>query len=151
MITGIRTAVVCEKVERLADGGANYIRVLSDPLLIDVRPGVLQVWVALQVEVDEKQSSGAVRIQAPNYDDTQPFEVPPGHRLVDISFPLTLAVEAEGILIIAVSDTARGGKPFRARWLLGFSSDARPLEEDEVAAVADVREIIVRARRSKLN
>jgi hypothetical protein len=133
MITGIRSAIICDEVQREGDT-ANYLGIWGDPLVPMTRPGVLSLWVALQVGLDEKAASGHMRIYTPDFDKSVPFDVPPGWRVADMSAPFIIPVLSEGFLTVAVVDDRRPKSPYRVKWTLAFNPGAPALDEAEVRA-----------------
>lgn len=79
MITGLRSALMCSKVEQHVDGRTDYIGVVGAELSAETRPGYVQAWVVLQVELDRKATSGRVWVECEGLKQDFPFEVPAGH------------------------------------------------------------------------
>lgn len=135
MITGIRSALICSEVRRNGQT-SDYIGVWGDPLVPATTPGVLSFWVAVQVSLDEKATSGQLRVYGPDVDRTVPFNVEAGWRVCDISSPFIIPILSEGALTVAVIDDKAPGKPFRAKWSLMFHPGAPSLNEAEMRTAA---------------
>lgn len=127
MITGVRSAIICERVEEDDAGRANYLGICGDWIMAESKPGFLHIWAALLVEVDGKPTQGHVRVEAADYSQIFPFDIPAGRRLAGMAFPLIVPVVRAGPLTVAIFDDGRKGKPFRYRWNLEFSPDAKIL------------------------
>ena len=142
MITGIRSAIVCDTVERGADGRVNYIGLWTDPLLADSRPGLLNLNIALQVTVDERRSAGHLSIETDGFELALAFGIPAGCKSMELSSPFIIPVLKDGLLTVCVFDDESRGEPFRASWSLGFLPDAENLGQ------AAAEEFVAAAKRA---
>ena len=129
MITGVRSALICERVEQNDAGSANYFGICGASLIAESNPGFLEIWAALHVEVDRKATQGHVKVEAADYSQIFPFDLPAGWWLAGMAFPLIVPVLRAGPLTVAVFDDGRKGKPFRFRWNIEISPDAKILDE----------------------
>ena len=118
------------------------------------RPGVLSLWLAIQVGVDRKATSGHVRILAPDFDKVIPFDIPEGWAMADLSTPFVAPVFRNGRLRVSIVDDRKPGSPFVATWGIAFDPDSPRLEETLVqdaervgdAAVASLVSTLARRR-----
>ena len=129
MIIGVRSALICERVEQDDAGRANYFGICGASIMAESNPGFLHIWVALHVEVDRKATLGHVKVEAADYSQRFPFDLPPGWWLAGMAFPLIVPVVRAGPLTVAVFDDGRKGHPFRFRWNIEISADAKILDE----------------------
>ncbi len=129
MIIGVRSVLICERVEQDDAGRANYFGICGASIMAESNPGFLHIWAALHVEVDRKATQGHVRVEAADYSQIFPFDLPAGWWLAGMAFPLIVPVLREGPLTVAVFDEGRKGKPFRFRWNIEISPDAKVLDE----------------------
>jgi hypothetical protein len=157
MITAIRSAVICERVEVDDDGMINLHRVRGDPLVPENTPGFLHVWVFLLAELDGKRSVGHVRVVAAEFaPPVVPFDLPGGLCVSAMAFLMLIPVVRSGALKISIVDRERGGKPLRIQWGMELDPDAPPLDEAAGrgfvklgVASAEIITAAVRARRSR--
>jgi hypothetical protein len=129
MITGLRSALFCAKVEMHRDGRADYLGILGAEMSADSRPGVVQAWLTLQIELDRKATVGRVVVECDGLKQDFPFEAPAGLAEAATAFPLMIPVLKEGTLWVTVIDDSGKAKPIRQKWRLKFLPDARPLED----------------------
>ena len=156
MITGIRSAVICDRVVVDEDGMTNLIRIRGEPLVPDSTPGFLHVWIYLLAEVDRRRSLGHVKVEASRFaPPTVPFDLPGGSCVSAMAFLMLIPVVRSGPLTISIVNTERGGKPLRIRWEMELDPDAPPLDEAAGrdfarlgAASADIITATVQGRRS---
>ena len=128
MIVALRSAVICNKIEETG-AGADYLGIHGSTLLAESQPGFLQVYLAIQLELDRKPTSGFIRVAAANYNHAFPLAVPKGHWLPAIAFQLILPVLTAGPLTVSIHDAEGRGKPIRLKWNIAFAADAKVLDE----------------------
>lgn len=133
MITGLRSALICSKVEQHADGRTDYIGVVGAELSADTRPGYIQAWVVLQVELDRKATSGRVWVECEGLKQDYPFDVPAGLLAAGAAFPLLIPVLKEGTLWVTVVDDGARTKAQRQKWRLQFKPGAAELADPDAA------------------
>lgn len=129
MIMGLRSALFCAKVEMHRDGQADYLGILGAEISADSRPGVVQAWLTLQLELDRKTTVGRVVVECEGLKQDFPFEAPAGHAEAATAFPLMIPVLKEGSLWVTVIDDSARTKPIRQKWRLKFRPDAQVLED----------------------
>jgi hypothetical protein len=129
MITALKSVLMCSEFDRNDDGTTNILGLIGETLRADSAPGVVDNWVFISVDVDGRGATGEV-LSAPSYSFAVPFEVPPGVGMTAFSFPIVVPVLSPSDLHIAMIDDARRGKPFRAKWKLGFHPDAEVVDEE---------------------
>jgi hypothetical protein len=130
MITALKSLLMCSEFDRNDDGATNILGLIGETLHADSTPGVVENWVFISLDVDGRGATGEVRLSAPSYSFAVPFEVPAGVEMTAFSFPILVPVLSASDLHIAVIDDARRGKPFRAKWKLGFHPDAEVVDEE---------------------
>jgi len=119
MITGIRSAILCDQVVRHPDGMVDYLGLYGDTIPADPQTGVATVWFALILELDDKGANGELHFQASGYDfRAPPLLTPPGLKLTTAMFPLQIPAKAPGTLRLTVVNVERRDKPFRVEWNL---------------------------------
>jgi hypothetical protein len=128
MITGVRSALLCDKIDRTPEGLTNYLGIHGVQLLADTAPGLLEMWLSLHVDVDKRRSAGHVQVAAADIDLRVPFDMTTDRGLAVIAFPLFVPVQAPDTLTVTLTDTGRRDKPFRFKWSLGFAPGAKALE-----------------------
>lgn len=130
MITGIRTAVICDRVETDKEGRVNAFNLRGDPLLPESNPGFLNIWILIYLDLDRKPSAGHMRVEAADFETVKiPFAVPSDLRLTALMVPLLIPVLARGPLTVSIYNEERPGKPFRVKWLMELSPDAKRLDD----------------------
>lgn len=149
MITAIRSALICDKVEATPEGLTNYHGIHGNRLVAGTRPGLLQVWLTLHLELDKRRSAGAVILAAPDLEMRVPFDVTTDRGLTVIAFPVLIPVLAAGVLTVTVTDEGRRDKPFRFRWNLDIAPAAREVEGDVAVNLVEERENSSSARRPR--
>jgi hypothetical protein len=154
MITGIRSALICDRVEVDENGAMNLFRLNPDPIVPKTTPGYLHIWVVIQAELDQRRSAVHVKVEAADFDlPAVPFDIPAGLRLSLIAYPLVIPVLRAGPLTIWVSNDERPRKPFKIRWRLELDPDAPPLDESlrqQIKARAEETSEAVAARLETL-
>jgi hypothetical protein len=128
MITALKSVLMCRDFQR-DDNGTNIIGLIGETLLAESTPGFVENWIVIAVDVDGRGGRGQVRLHAPSYAFAVPFEIPAGPEMTSFAFPILVPVLRPGTLHIEVTDDARRGKPFSAKWKLGFYPDAQVVEE----------------------
>jgi hypothetical protein len=140
MITGVRSALLCDNIEQ-TETDVNYRGIQSYQLEGLTRPWVFHLWLALQLEIDRKKSSGRVKVYTQDNEWTYPFEIAAGWALGAMAVPLIIPMTREGLLSVAVTDSFRSGKPWRYQWKMAFAEDGRMLTEPEAETMmSDARE-----------
>lgn len=129
MITGLRSALICAKVQQHADGQTDYIGIIGADISADSRPGVVQAWLTLQIELDRKATVGRVVVECEGLKQDFAFEAPAGHAEVGTALPLMIPVLKEGTLWVTILDDSARAKPLRQKWRLKFKPDAQELED----------------------
>lgn len=151
MITGLRSAVICRRLEITAEGELNLYGLAADTLTAAVRPGILFPALALQVDTDGNATSGVATLRADRYEEAFPFSSPAGVRVTNLLLELALPVIVEGRLTVEVADGAKARKPYRVSWNLVFdalaATDMDPAAEANV--LARVAEHTAAQRRSQ--
>ena len=137
MITAIRSALICDKVEATPEGLTNYHGIHGNRLVAGTRPGLLRVWLTLHLEIDKRRSAGAVALAAPDLDMKVPFDVTTDRGLTVIAFPVLIPVLAAGGLTVTVTDEGRRDKPFRFKWNLDIAPGAREVEGEAAASLVE--------------
>ena len=132
MITGIRSAILCDRVVRHPDGMIDYLGLYGDTIPADPTTGKAVVWFALILELDGKGAHGEIQFQADGYDfRAPPVMTPPGVSLTTAVFPLDIPVASANTLRMTVVNVDRRDKPFRVAWTLvvddGFDAPRGPL------------------------
>jgi hypothetical protein len=140
MIVALRSAVPCEQVVTRDDGRTDYLGILGEELQAESRPGVVELWITLHLELDAQHTRGIVRLHAADYLLTFAYEVPEGWLLAIMTIPIAAPVIEEGPLIVDIYDEAQQETPFRAAWSLSFAPGAR------VLGAAEGRRLIAAAR-----
>ena len=128
MIIALRSAIICNKIEEKG-AGADYLGIYGATLLVDSQPGFLQFYLAIQLELDRKPTSGFIRVTAADYNHAFPLAVPKGHWLPAIAFQLILPVLSAGPLMVSIHDAEGRGKPIRLKWNIAFAENAKVLDE----------------------
>lgn len=134
MITGLRSALLCAKVEMHPDGRADYLGILGGEVSADSRPGMVQAWLTLQIELDRKATAGRVLVECEGLKQDFPFYAPAGHSEAATAFPLLIPVLKEGTLWVTVLDDGAKTKPLRQKWRLKFTPNAENLANPVDAA-----------------
>lgn len=137
MITGVRSALVCDKVERTPEGITNYLGIYGAQLLANTTPGLFEIWLSLHVDVDKRRSAGHIQVTGADIDMRVPFDMTTDRGMSVIAFPIFVPVQAPDTLTVTVTDTGRRDKPYRFRWSLEFSPDAKALEPGVARAVLE--------------
>jgi hypothetical protein len=86
--------------------------------------------IRLAMIFDGKASKGTVKLEAPEFEQTYPYAIPPGWTSASVAFPIFLPVLGESELTMRIYNDERGSKPFRFKWSLEFHSDAKILSEE---------------------
>lgn len=147
MITGLRSALICAKVVSNDDGRTDLIGIVGGEISADSRPGVVQVWLSLQIELDRKATSGRVLVECDGMKQDFPFSAPSGHAEAGVALPLMIPVLREGALWVTVHDDQAKAKPLRQKWRLKFMADAEALE-DPISAARQIADTCQRAAAS---
>lgn len=137
MITSLRSVLICERVEQDADGNLTLHGVAGEMLTADTRPGLVNVWLTIALEVDGSATPGQVKIDAPNFGQAIPFSVPAHVGLTYLAFPIAVPVFGDGTLDITVVDDARKSSPFTVKWKIGLDDDAEVLGHIASEALVD--------------
>lgn len=133
MITGLRSALICAKVEMHSDGRTDYLGIVGAEISADSRPGFVQAWLTLQLELDRKATVGRVQVECEGLKQDFAFEAPAGHAETGVALPLMIPILKEGALWVTVLEDGGRGKPLRQKWRLKFKSDAEELEDPSAA------------------
>ena len=133
MITGLRSALICSKVEQHPDGRTDYIGVVGAELSAETKPGYLQAWMVLQLELDRKPTSGRVWVECEGLKQGFPFEAPGGLLAAGAAFAMLIPILKEGALWVTIVDDGARGKPLRQKWRLQFKTDAEELTDPNAA------------------
>lgn len=147
MITALRSALICAKVVTHDDGRTDLLGIVGGEISADSRPGVVQAWLSLQIELDRKATSGRVLVECEGLKQAFPFSAPAGHAEAGAAFPLIIPVLKEGALWVTVFDDQARAKPLRQKWRLKFLPDAQALE-DPVAAARQIADTCQKAAAS---
>jgi hypothetical protein len=134
MITGLRSALICANVVTHNDGRTDLIGIVGGEISADSRPGVVQAWLSLQIELDRKATTGRVLVECDGLKQDFPFSAPAGHAEAGAAFPLIIPVLKEGTLWVTVFDDQAKVKPLRQKWRLKFTANAEELEDPAGAA-----------------
>ncbi|AYV48547.1 hypothetical protein CFHF_20030 [Caulobacter flavus] len=137
MITAVRSAVICDKVERRANGLTDYLGIHGAVLLAQSLPGLLEVWIALHLDVDKRQTRGRVSLASADLGLMVPFDFATGRGMSVIAFPLFIPIQAAHTLTLTIQDDDRRDRPFRFKWALGFAPGAKALEPHVAATVVE--------------
>jgi hypothetical protein len=128
MIIGVRSALICDKVDRTPEGLTNYQGIHGPQMLATSRPGLLEVWLTLHLDVDRRPTAGQVQVHAQALDLSVPFQLVTDRGMTVIAFPLFIPVQGADTLTVTIIDAGRRDKPLRFKWKLGFVADAPALE-----------------------
>jgi hypothetical protein len=131
MITALRSALFCAKVVSHDDGRTDLIGIIGGEISADSRPGVVQAWLSLQIELDRKPTSGRILVECEGLKQDFPFSAPAGHAEAGAAFPLIIPVLKEGTLWVTVFDDQARAKPLRQKWRLKYRPDAETLEDPD--------------------
>ena len=137
MITGVRSALICDKVERTPDGLTHYQGIQGSQMSAPTQPGLLEVWLTLHLDIDKRRTAGEVVVTAADIDQRVPFDVTTDRGMTVIAFPLYIPIQGQDTLIVTITDIGRRDKPFRFKWGLGLTRDARVLEPDVARTVLE--------------
>jgi hypothetical protein len=151
MITGIRSALICDRVEVDRHGAMHLFRINPDPIVPKTTPGYLHIWIVIQAELDRTQSAGYVKVEGADFDlPSVPFTLPSDLRVSLIAYPLVIPVLRDGALTISVFDDARPDEPFRTEWRLELDPGAPRLHDNLRQATKDQAEESANAVRARL-
>jgi hypothetical protein len=139
MITGVRSAVICDKVE-LRDGLASYVGLHGAILHPEHTPGLLFVTIALMLEVDETRTRGSVTIGAPDFRQVFPFDFTTAAKLSAMNLPIAIPVLRPAELMVVIRDDRDPHTPWRYGWDLAVNSMAPASRETPEALIAAARE-----------
>lgn len=128
MITSVRSALICDKVDRTGEGLTNYLGIHGSHMLVGTRPGLLEVWLTLHLDVDKRRSVGHVQLNATDLNLRVPFDSTTDRGITVIAFPIYLPLQAPDTLTVTITDEGRRDKPFRFKWTLDFAPGASALE-----------------------
>jgi hypothetical protein len=137
LITNLRAALLCEKVEQQPDGRIDIIGVRPDVIRYPSMPNFQSIEVFLTLDLDAKGSTGHVRFDAPNFAHRVPFSTPPGINSSAMVMRLVLPLTEPGTLTISVVDGANRLKPFKAKWQLAPATDLIDHGQEKVAEVIE--------------
>jgi hypothetical protein len=144
MITALRSAVLCDAIRRRGDT-ATYEGLYGAVVAADSRPGMINVWLGLMIDIDKDGGRGRIDVEAADYRVSFPIAAPPGEPgVVSIGYPLVIAFQRETTLTVSVVDETRKGKPFQVKWRLAFHPGAADIDQ---AAWLRLRETSDEARR----
>jgi hypothetical protein len=135
MITGVRSALFCDKVERAPDGLTHYLGIHGSHMSVATQPGLLEVWLTLHLDVDKRRTQGEVQVRAAQLDLRVPFDMTTDRGMTVIAFPLLVAVQAPDVLTVTIADAGRRDKPFRFKWSLAPTPGARVLDAEAATAI----------------
>ena len=149
MITGIRTALICERVE-MKDGFPSFINVADNTLAPKTKPGVVSFQLALQIDLDKRATPVQVRVSTIDYLQGVDFNVPSDLAFVTLVPTFAVPVVQDSDLLIEISDGS-GGEPFRFRWALYFDEHARVLTDAEIVEFARQADAAAQAKGIPMN
>ncbi|MBI1685205.1 hypothetical protein [Caulobacter hibisci] len=130
MITAVRSALICDKVERREGGLTDYLGVHGFKMLADSRPGLFEVWLTLHVDVDKRPTKGQVSVSAADLGLIVPFAFTTERGMSVIAFPIYIPVQAPDTLTVTITDADRRDRPMRFKWSLGFAPGAKVLDAE---------------------
>ena len=128
MITGIRSAIICEAVDYVQGEYPIFRGVTDDRLWAQTRPGIVQFTLALQVATDKRPTKVEIRYEFDSFEECVDYPIPIGVGVATLVLPMTIPVSETGILTIAISDPMRNGKPFKYDWHVDFIDGAHDLD-----------------------
>lgn len=128
MITGIRSAILCDSVVTRPDGAVDLVGLWGEHVIADSKPGIVRLWLALTLDLDGQGTDGAVLVTAPNFNQSMPFQTPPGPHMTLAAFPILVPIIEESVLVVAVFDTRKPMTAFKATWATRFTADAKELK-----------------------
>jgi hypothetical protein len=128
MITGIRSAVLCDRVVTHTDGSIDLVGLWGERMNADSRPGIVKPWLVLMIELDGDGADGQVVLTAPDFEQTVPFQTPPGPMMTMAAFPILLPIVREGTFVVSVVDLRKPGQPVSVKWPTGFAEGAEELD-----------------------
>ncbi len=149
MITGVRTALICERVE-MANGFPSFHTVADNTLAARTRPGIISFQLVLQVDLDKAETVVQVRVSANNYIQGVNFNLPSGQTFVTLVPVFMVPVTEDSDLVVEVSDES-GKPPHRFLWALYFDEHARTLTEDEIVQFAKEADAAAQAKGIPMN
>jgi hypothetical protein len=123
MITSLRSALLCQRIDQHPDGQIDIIGVRPSSITHGVRPVYDSPWLSLTVDLDGKGSTGFVRLQAPGFDHRLPYSTPAGIFSTGFAMPLILPLYEPGDFVVSVVDGANRTRPLKAKWKIGFTDD----------------------------
>ena len=133
MITGLRAALLCKKVEQRLDGQIDIIGISPDTLTGGSRPDLATLDLFLNVDFDGKGATGFVRLEAPHFSHRVPFATPSGVTNSGMMFTIMIPIVETGQLVVSVVDGSNRLKPFTAKWTLRFAPGAPDHGPDKIA------------------
>ena len=149
MITGIRTALICERVE-MKDGFPTFINVADNTLAPKTKPGVISFQLALQIDLDKQATPVQVRVSTVDYLQGVNFNVPSDLAFVTLVPAFAVPVIQDSDLLIEISDGS-GKEPFRFRWALYFDEHARVRTGEEIVRFAQEADRAAKAKGIPMN
>src|SRR5262249_35584692 len=137
MLTKLVTALACEDFVQ-DERGMSLIGVAGDTIPVSSKPGFVRAHIFLSAESDGRGGKGKLVLRAAEYEETIPYEVPPGVRQTGFVPVITVPVLKEGVLSVRLLDDHPKAKPLTAKWRLVFAEDAQVLPEGVGAEILDM-------------
>jgi hypothetical protein len=128
MITGLRSALLCSKVEHRPDGSSAYIGILGADIYAGSRPGLIECWLTVQLDLDQTATSGALAVVCEGLEQVFPFETPDGYSDAAFALPLIIPVLREGNLQLSIRDLGAPGAERSVTWRLNFAPGAERMK-----------------------
>jgi len=134
MITGLRSAILCETVQETLKG-ASLINLYTEQLLAVQRPGLIEGYLSVMVDTDGRATRGAITLEAHSFSQSFAFGAQEGDFMPTIAVPVMLPVIKAGPLTLTVRDGDAPNNSFTARWRLDFAPRAKLIRPDQVATL----------------
>ena len=142
MITGVRTALICDRLEQDELGRTNAMGLYGDTIYASSRPGFVDCWLLVMPELDGRPTEATVMVEAPEFAHTFPYSAGAGLTVSGAGYQMILPVLQPGRLTVTVRNAQHKGAPFTRLWKLAFTDQAA------ILGPADVRELMVGANKA---
>jgi hypothetical protein len=132
MITAIRAAILCDSVVTRPDGRVDLLGLWDDHVLAASKPGIVRPWLVVNFELDGSGADGRIVATAPGFNQSVPYQTPPGPEMTMAAFPILVPIIEEGALTVSAFDIRKPEKAFEVIWATGFAKGAEELNPELV-------------------
>ena len=123
MITGIRSALICERVTMGSSGFPTLVNVFGDQIQTSAQPSMVEFTLALMLAVDGHATKAELSLSLGDFKISTPIEIAASPNAATLHLPVIVPILEPGILTLTIDDVEGG--TFTQSWRADFAPNAR--------------------------